>query len=94
MGFLSANGAPREFHGEYTPLAFTHIDSVKSNILWRDVERMCGGQFKTISIDEVAPLMRDPPPASSTTLHSPHIRGCTYIMLSAKGWVLSSKYYN
>ena len=40
MGFLSANGAPREYHGEYTPSAFTNIDGVKSNRLGRDVERM------------------------------------------------------
>ena len=38
MGFLSANGAPREYHGEYTPSAFTNIDSVKSNIRVRDLE--------------------------------------------------------
>ena len=40
MGFFSANGAPREYHGEYSPSAYTNIDSVKSNILGRDVERM------------------------------------------------------
>ena len=40
MGYISANGAPGEYHGDYTPLAFTKIYSVKSNILVRDVERM------------------------------------------------------
>jgi len=29
---------PRKYHTEYTPLAFTNIDSVKSNIRVRDLE--------------------------------------------------------
>ena len=40
MGFLSANGATREYLGEYTSLAFTNLDNVKSNIQVRDVEIM------------------------------------------------------
>jgi hypothetical protein len=40
MIFFSANGAPREYCGEYTPSVFTNIDSVKSNILMREIERM------------------------------------------------------
>ena len=31
---------PRKYHTEYTPLAFTNIDSVKSNIRARDLERI------------------------------------------------------
>ena len=37
---LAANIAPREYPGVYTPLAFYNIDSVNSNILGRDLERM------------------------------------------------------
>ena len=40
MEFISANGAPRVYHGEFTPSALTNIDSVKSNIVGRDIERM------------------------------------------------------
>ena len=39
-GIFSANGLPREYHGQYTPLAFKNIKSVKSNIIGRNVERM------------------------------------------------------
>ena len=43
MGSLSANGGPREQHGEYTPQLLQTFDSVKFNIPrsgGRDVERM------------------------------------------------------
>ena len=45
MGFISANGAPMEYEGEYGPLAFTNIDILKLNILCRDVEGMYYSQY-------------------------------------------------
>ena len=35
---FSANGLPWEYQGQYTPLAFKNIKSVKSNIIGRNVE--------------------------------------------------------
>ena len=40
MGFLSANGAPREYHGQYIYHEGINIDNVKSNILVRLGERI------------------------------------------------------
>ena len=38
---LPANVAPRDYPGEYTPSAFTNIDSVKSNILRGNYKECC-----------------------------------------------------
>ena len=40
MGFCSAKGAPREYHGQYIQNEGKNIDCNKSNILARDVESM------------------------------------------------------
>ena len=40
MGFLSANGATRKYHGEYIPSALTNIDIGKSKLLGRNVKQM------------------------------------------------------
>ena len=38
--FCSGNGLPREYHGQYNPSDLTNIDSDKSNILGREVDRI------------------------------------------------------
>ena len=48
-GFLSANGLPREYHGQYLSFAGQTLVELNPNILVRDVERMqnCLHQMNT-----------------------------------------------